>query len=84
MSGNLKRPGFAETFSFISRDHIEHVALCIEVLFSLCGRDVSDGAKQTSMVEPIDPSEGGHVQILHIAAERQGVIRLIPGIRWIK
>ena len=56
-----------ETYSFISRDHIEHVALCIEVLFSLCWRDVSDGAKQAQVVEPIDPSELGHFQIVYIA-----------------
>ena len=62
----MNRPGFTETFRFISRDHFENVALCIEVLFGLCWRDVSDGAKQPPVVEPIDPAEGGHFQILHI------------------
>jgi len=57
----------SETYSFISRDHIEHVALCIEVLFGLGWRDISDGAKQAAVVEPIDPSERGHFQILHVA-----------------
>ena len=60
-------PVLPETYSFISRDHIEHVVLCIEVLFSLCWRDVSDGAQQAPVVEPIDPAEGGHFQILHVA-----------------
>lgn len=57
----------SQTYSFIARDHIEHVALCIEVLFGLCRRDVSDRAKQAPVVEPIDPAEGGHFQILHVA-----------------
>ena len=26
-----------------------------------------DGTEQTSVVEPIDPAEGGHFQILHVA-----------------
>lgn len=41
--------------------------MSIEVQFCLCWRDVSDWAKQAPVVEPIDPSEGGHFQILHIA-----------------
>ena len=41
--------------------------LCIVVLFRLGWRDVSDGAKQAPVVEPIDPAEGGHFQILHVA-----------------
>ena len=41
--------------------------LCIEVLFSLRWRDVSDGTKQTPVVEPINPAKGGHFQILHVA-----------------
>ena len=46
---------------------MEHVALCTEVLFGLCWRDISDGAKQAAVVEPVDPSERGHFQILHVA-----------------
>ena len=41
--------------------------LCIEVLLSFCWRDVSDGAKQAPVVEPVDPAEGDHFQILHVA-----------------
>jgi hypothetical protein len=37
-------PVSPETYNFMSSDHIEHVALCIEVLFRLGWRDVSDGA----------------------------------------
>ena len=33
----------------------------------LCWRDVSDGAKQAPVVEPVDPAEGGQFQILHVA-----------------
>src|SRR6056297_328438 len=69
-------PVSPETHSFISRDHIEHVALCIEVLFGLSWRDVSDGAKQASVVEPIDPSEGGHFKILHVAPRTLAVNQL--------
>lgn len=65
--GDESPPVLPETCSFISRDHIEHVALCIEAQFSLGRRDVRDGSKQTPVVEPIDPSEGGHFQILHVA-----------------
>lgn len=44
------------------------MALCIEVLLlSLCLRNVSDGYEQASVVEPIDPAEGGQFQILHVA-----------------
>ena len=42
---DLIASGLPETYSFISRDHIEHVALCIEVVFSLSRRDVSNGSK---------------------------------------
>jgi len=41
--------------------------LCIEVLFSLRWRDASNRTKQTPVVEPIDPAEGGRFQILHVA-----------------
>ncbi len=54
-------------YSFISRDPIEHVTLCIEVLFGFGWRDNSDGAKQATIVEPIDPAESGHFQVLHVA-----------------
>ena len=37
------------------------------VLFSFCWRDGSDGAKKATVVEPIDPGEGGYGQILHAA-----------------
>lgn len=60
-------PDLSETYSFILRDHIEHVAPCIEGLFRLCWRDVSDGSKQPTVVEPIDPAEGCHFQFLHVA-----------------
>src|SRR6056297_386021 len=69
-------PVSSETFSFISRDHIEHVALCIEVLFGLCWRDVSDGSKQAPVVEPVDPTERGHFQILHVAPRSLAVNQL--------
>ncbi|EAP78943.1 hypothetical protein NAS141_04258 [Sulfitobacter sp. NAS-14.1] len=41
--------------------------LIIEILFSLRRRDVSDGIKQTQVVEPIDLGEAGYFQILHVA-----------------
>src|SRR6056297_1437170 len=69
-------PVSSETYSFISRDNIEHVALCIEVLFGLCWRDVSDGAEQASVVEPVDPAAGGHFQILHVAPRSLAVNQL--------
>ena len=56
-----------EIHSFISREDIEHVTLCIEVLFGLGWRNTPDGAEQTSAVEPIDPSERGHFQLVHVA-----------------
>ncbi len=68
-------PVSPETYRFISRDHIEHVALCTVVLFGLGRQDVPDGAKQPPFVElrrflenaGIDPSESGHFEILHVA-----------------
>lgn len=60
-------PVSSETNSFISRGPIEPVALCIDVLFCLGWWDVSDGAKQASVIEPIDPAEYGYFQILHVA-----------------
>jgi hypothetical protein len=49
-----------ETYRFISRDHIEHGALCIEVLFGLGWWDIPNRAKQAAIIESVDPSEGGH------------------------
>tara|TARA_R110000796_G_scaffold213389_1_gene329517 strand:+ start:101 stop:484 length:384 start_codon:yes stop_codon:yes gene_type:complete len=66
----------SQTYSFISRDHIEHVALCIEVVFGLDWRDIYDGAKQVPVVEPIDPAEGGHFQVLHVAPRSLAVDQL--------
>ena len=68
----LNLPDFTEPYSFISDENIEHVALCIEVVFSLCWRNVSDGSEQAFVFEPIEPSECGHFQIWHVAS------RLLP------
>src|SRR6056297_2950028 len=57
-------------------DHIEQVTLCIEVLFGLCWRDVSDRPKQAPVVEPINPAKGGHFQILHVAPRALAVDQL--------
>jgi hypothetical protein len=51
----------------MSRDHIEHVALCIEVLVGLGRRDVPDGAKQALFVESIDLFEGFHLDFVDAA-----------------
>lgn len=51
----------------MSRDHIEHVSLCIEVLFSLSWQDVPDRPKQASVITPIDPTERRHFRVLHVA-----------------
>jgi len=40
LDNQYQTPTLPETYSFISRDHIEHVALCIEVLFGLGWRDI--------------------------------------------
>ena len=58
------------------RDHIERLALRIEVLFGLCWRDVPDGAEQTSVVEPIGSAERGDFQILHVAPRSLAVNQL--------
>lgn len=54
-------PGSPVTFSFISRDRIEHVALCIEALIGLCCRGLSNGAKQAPDVEPTEPSRTAYL-----------------------
>ena len=82
----VNRPGFTGDRSFISRDHIEHIVLCIEVLFSLRWRDVSVGNKQTPVVEPIDPAKGGYFQILHVAPRtltmnQLGFVETVNGFR---
>lgn len=66
----------SEAYRFISRDHIEYVAKCIEVLFCLCWRDLSDGVKQAAVVKPVDPSECGHFQILHVAPQSMAMNHL--------
>lgn len=74
-------PGLSDSCCFISSDHIEHVALCKEGLFSLCGRDISDGFRQPPVVEPMDPSECGHFQILQFApralADQHGLLETV-------
>jgi transposase-like protein len=59
---------FLGTHSVLSRDHIEHVALCRVGLFSVGCRDVSDRSKQALVIEPVDPVECRHSQILHAGA----------------
>ena len=46
----LSRRIHAAVFSFISRERIEQVVLCIVVLFHLGWRDVSDRSMQASVV----------------------------------
>lgn len=65
----LNLPDFTEPYSCISGKNIEHVALCIEVVFSLCWRNVSNGSEQAFVFESIDPSERGHFQIWHVASQ---------------
>jgi hypothetical protein len=53
----LNRPGFWETYSVLSRDH---VAPRTVDLFRVGWRDVSDTSKQAPVIEPIDPAEFRH------------------------
>ena len=57
---------------FESRDHRVLSILSIVARFSLGGRDVSDRFEQPSVVEPVDPFQGGELNGLEVA----------PGPRW--
>ena len=63
----LNLPDFTEPYSFISDENIEHVALCIEVVFSLCWRNVSDGSEQAFVL-----NQSNHQSV---AISRSGMLR---------
>ena len=46
-------------------DHIECVQVCIERLLCFCGWDVSDGAKKSAVVIPIDPFQRFPFDLAH-------------------
>ena len=63
-------PGFPEAVSFEECNHIKGLSFCMVVRVGLSRRDVSDGAEQAMVIEPIDPA-----QVCHFHKIKEGVMR---------
>ncbi len=52
---------------FESRHHSELIDLCIVSGLGLGWRDIADGLEKPSVIEPVDPFQGGDFHGLHAA-----------------
>ena len=78
-------PRIIRSLVWLSPGHFGRDCLKIVVGLELCGWDVAEFAEESSVVEPVDPFEGGELQVLEAAprslvAHEFGLVEAVDGL----